>query len=380
MARNTLFRNFYPALALIAGLATASLLLAVPGLAMAQAAETSPGTVVALAPDAPARYTVQRGDTLWDLSARFLQDPWRWPDLWHANPQVKNPDLIYPGDELVLSYVNGQPQLTLQRAAQSAEVVHLSPEMRGSPLRDAIPAIPYEVIAAFMSRPTVVAKEDLKLRPYVVALRDQRLVAAAGGRVFARLVPKVPVGTRYSIVHVGEALRDPDTGNKLGYQGTFAGIGRLEKGGDPATLLITESARETLDGDLLFDEKLDLPLDFIPHAPKKPVHGSIISVVDGVSVIGQYQVVVINRGRLDGLEPGHVLAIHQAGERIRDGGPKQPVTTWTAAFRDGFARGVRLPTEHAGTFLVFKTYPRLSYGLIVQADIPLRVGDTVRNP
>lgn len=378
MARTTLRTLLFTSLAAaaIGGLPLAALAQeATAGTAEAPA----DGIAAQLAPDAPARYTVQAGDTLWDISARFLRTPWRWPDIWRVNPQVKNPHLIYPGDVLVLTYENGRPQVTLERGRPGA-VVRLSPQMRSVPIGDAIPAIPYEVVAAFMSRPSVVSAEDLQQRPYVLKLKDNRLVGAAGGELYARRLGKAALGARYNLVHVGAPLKDPGTGEVLGYEGVFTGIGRVEKTGDPARLLITESARESLDGDLLFAEKLDVPLDFVPHAPKRKLSGRIISVVDGVSVIGQYQVVAINLGKEDGLEPGHVLSIRQSGEKVRDTGPKPAASAWTAAFREGFGRKVRLPEEQAGLFLVFKAYDRLSYGLIVQAAAPLRVGDAVGNP
>lgn len=378
-ATSTKFLGFAGGLAASLALG-AGLGFALPATSLAQdtpaAAEAPASRVVTLAPDAPERYTVLRGDTLWDISARFLRDPWLWPEIWHVNPQVQNPHLIYPGDELVLSFVDGRPRVTVERG----NTVRLSPEMRSTPLDGAIPVIPYEVIAAFMSKPSVIAQEEIKQRPYVVALRDRRLVGAAGGDIYANKLPTVAVGSRYNLVHVGDPLKDPETGDKLGYQGVFTGVGRVERNGKPAKLMITESARETLAGDLLFSENLEVPLDFIPHAPSRKVDGQIISVVDGVSVIGQYQVVVINRGKRDGLEPGHVLAIQQAGEKVKDPGARAPVAAWSAAFRSGFAKHVQLPAEHAGVFLVFKAYDRLSYGLIVQADGPIRTGDMVGNP
>lgn len=364
MARNSLLTTLA-----LAG----SLLAATPAVAQ----EASSAAV--LAPDAPVRHTVQPGDTLWDLAARFLKDPWSWPEIWHVNPQVRNPHLIYPGDVLVLTYENGQPRLTLERGGAGA-VVRLSPQVRSAPLGEAIPAIPYEVVAAFMSRPSVVAAEDLKRRPYVLSLKGGRLVGAAGGELYARRLGKAALGARYGVVRVGSALRDPDTGKVIGYEGVYTGTARVEKTGDPTTLLLTESARESLKGDLLFAEKLDVPLDFVPHAPKRKVQGRIISVVDGVSVIGQYQVVAINRGRDHGLEPGHVLAVRQSAGTVRDTGPKQPLASWTAAFREGSAKRVTLPAEQMGLFMVFKAYDSLSYGLIVQAAGPLRVGDAVGNP
>lgn len=354
-------------------------MLACALLAPLSAAAQEAATPVALAPDAPERYTVQPRDTLWDIAERFLKSPWVWPDLWRANPQVKNPHLIYPGDVLVLVYRDGQPQLILERGGESA-VVRLSPQVRSTPIGEAIPAIPYEVVAAFMSKPSVISAEDLQRRPYVLSLKDGRLVGAAGGELYARRLEKARLGARFNVVHAGAPLRDPDTGKVLGYAGIYTGTARVEKTGDPATLLLTESARESLKGDLLFAEKLDVPLDFVPHAPKRKVKGKLISVVDGVSVIGQYQVVAVNLGKQDGLEAGHVLGVRQSGGTVRDTGAKQPFTAWTAAFREGSAKRVKLPAEQVGLFLVFKAYDNLSYGLIVQAAAPLRVGDAVGNP
>lgn len=373
--------SFAPAAALAHSVAAfaACALLASPPPAHAAGAVPPPSTPAVLSPDAPERYTVQPRDTLWDLAQRFLNTPWVWPDIWHANPQVKNPHLIYPGDVLVITTVNGQPSITLERGDASA-VVRLSPEVRSTPIGDAIPSIPYEVVAAFMSRPSVVSTEDLERRPYVLTLKGGRLVGAAGSEVYARRLGKAALGARYNIVHAGAPLRDPDTGKVIGYEGIYTGSGRIEKTGDPATLLITESARESLKGDLLYAEKLDVPLDFVPHAPKRKVSGRIMSVVDGVSVIGQYQVVAINLGREHGMEPGHVLSIRQSNGVVRDTGPKRPPTAWTAAFREGFAKRLKLPEEQMGLFLVFKAADHLSYGLVVQASGPLRVGDAVGNP
>ena len=355
-------------------------LLGQAGLA-ADTAAPAPGrsTSVPLSPDAPSSYTVQRGDTLWSIASKFLSQPWYWPEIWYLNPDIKNPHRIYPGDTLRLVYdADGKPQIRVERGNE----VRLSPQVRELPLNEAITAIPYELVAAFMSRPSVISKDEYHQLPYIVGIGNQLTGAAVDDPVYARGIANAETGTRFSVVHVGAKLVDPDTHTFLGYEGVYTGRARLDRlpsGHDEfAKLVLTESARETLAGDLLLVEKLDVPLDFIPHSPARPVAGRIISVVDGVTVIGQYHVVVINRGASDGLEPGHVLGIWEAGEQVKDRGPVG--LTGASEFREPFARTVQLPSELAGHFMVFKTFPHLSYGLVVSSSSELHVGDVVKNP
>lgn len=338
------------------------------------AAEPARGAreVPVLVPTPPRSYTVRPGDTLWDISSAFLRDPWLWPEIWHVNPQVENPHLIYPGDVLTLAYgADGVPQVTLERGA----VTRLSPRLRSEPLDAAVTAIPYEIVASFMSKPTVLEKNQIKAAPYVVSTREQHLVAATGNTIYARGDLGADVNTRFNVVHVGDPLRDPDDNDLVGYQGIYTGAARLVESGDLSTLELTESVRETLDGDLLFPGSFDVPLDFIPRAPANQVDGRIISIVNGITIVGQYQVVVINRGSGHGLEPGHVLGIYQTGAKVRD--PKSRGVSRTAG---GFGRGVQLPDWRAGTFMVFKTFDRISYGLIMDSEAPIRVLDQVANP
>ena len=348
-------------------------------LAADQAAQVARQPSVPLAADAPSSYVVQRGDTLWGISAKFLRDPWNWPEIWYLNPEVKNPHLIYPGDTLRLVYgADGRPQLRVERG----DVVRLSPQIRTTPLDQAIPAIPYELVAAFMGKPTVISDEDAKRLPYVVAQFEQRVIAGAGDGFYVRGLGGARPGERFNVVHLGKRLKDPDGGGDLGYEGIYTGSARVERAasgaGDKelAKLVLVESARETLNGDRLLRDKLEVPLDFVPHAPTKPVDGRVISVVNGVNVIGQYHVVVINRGRRHGLEPGHVLSIWQAGDKVKDRGPGGTSNEFTKPF----APSVKLPEERAGTFMVFKAYEQLSYGLIMSATADLHVGDLVRKP
>ncbi|HEV7611970.1 MAG TPA: LysM peptidoglycan-binding domain-containing protein [Steroidobacteraceae bacterium] len=327
----------------------------------------------ALNPNAPDSYVVKRGDTLWGIAKVFLRDPWFWPEIWQVNPQVQNPHLIYPGDTLRLVYIEGRPTIMLQRG----DAARVLPRIRSQPLEGAVTTIPYETVAAFMSKPSVLAKEQIKDAPYVLATRDRHVVMANGDTLYARgFSAPVELGTHYNVVRVGEALRDPDDNRIVGYDGIFTGAGHVTRGGDPTTLIMTESARETEPGDKLFAGGVDVPLDFIPSPPKTKTNGRIMAVSNGVTVIGQYEVVVINRGSADGLAPGNVLAVFQAGEVIRDSANKGFLNEGA---RLG-AKKVRLPDERTGTFMVFKTFDHLSYGLIMEATDVIRVADLVENP
>jgi len=334
----------------------------------------APRRGIPLAENAPDSYVVKRGDTLWGIAKVFLRDPWYWPEIWQVNPQVQNPHLIYPGDTMRLVYIHGRPTIVLQRG----DAARVLPRIRSEPLEAAVTTIPYATVAAFMSKPSVLAREQIKVAPYVLATRDMHVAMADGDTLYARgFSGPVEVGTHYNVVRVGDALRDPDDGNRiLGYDGIFTGAGHITRIGDPATLIMTESARETEAGDKLFAGGVDVPLDFIPSAPKVKTDGRIISVSNGVTVIGQYEVVVINRGAVDGLAPGNVLAVFQAGNVVRDNANK--------GFLNGMSRlgaaKVQLPDERTGTFMVFKTFEHLSYGLIMEATDVIRVADRVQNP
>jgi hypothetical protein len=345
------------ALVLLCGLA-----LPIGGTAAAQGIDRS---VIPLAPDAPERYVVQPGDTLWDISARFLRDPWYWPEIWYVNPQVENPHLIYPGDELALTWVDGKPRLVLERAG----VTRLSPRVRERPLSEAIRAIPWNVVEAFMSRPTVLAKEQVKGAPYVVTGRDQRLISATGDDVYVRRLPSsAPMEASYRLYRVGAELKDPDDGDVLGYDGIYTGLGQYTRAGDPATMRLTAAARETQPGDIALPDVVDLNLDFIPRAPEGTVDGRIISIADQRDVAGQYLVVVINRGTRHGLKPGNVLSIWKQAAEVDDD---------TA---HAVSRKVQLPENMIGRFMVFKSWERLSYGLVLESQREIAVGDSVRNP
>ncbi len=324
------------------------------------------GASSVLNPRHPESYVVQPGDTLWDIAGLFLRDPWFWPEIWQINPQVGNPHLIFPGDVLTLVYLDdGRPALQLERAG---DVERLSPRVRAFPLEEAIPTIPFETIRAFLSRPSILTREQIRDLPYVLTPRDS-LMGAAGQDVYVR-GDTGDVNTVYNLVHLGDPLIDPDDNALIGYEGIYVGQGRIRRTGDPATLFVTDSTRETLSGDFLLDEESITPMTFFPRSPEQEIEGRIISVVDGVSLIGQYQVVVLNRGERHGLEAGHVLRAYRSGEVVRDQVGRRGLS----------GQNVRLPDEPAGTMMVFRTFDRVSYALIMEATSEIRVLDPVRNP
>jgi hypothetical protein len=316
---------------------------------------------VPLAQGHPNEYVVQVGDTLWDIAGTFLKDPWFWPEIWYVNPDIENPHLIYPGDVLGLVYIDGQQRITNVRGS----AYRLSPQARVTPLSETINSIPYESVAAFLSTGLILEKEEADALPYIVDIRGEHLVAAAGNEVYVRGLSADMPGTRLNIVHIGDPLTDPDDNRMIGYQGLLVGEGRLSRGGDPATVALTDTVREALKGDRLIPDTVDVPLNFFPQSPSNEIEGRIISVVNGVTQIGQYQVVVINRGTNNGLSVGDVLSVFQTGEVVSD------------RVKGGT---VKLPDEKSGTVMVFKTYDRISYGLVMEATQALHVLDTVRNP
>ena len=316
---------------------------------------------VPLAEGHPNEYVVQEGDTLWDIANTFLKDPWYWPEIWYVNPQVENPHLIYPGDTLGLVYIDGQPRVTNVRAA----TYRMSPQARVTPLEQAVTSIPYEAVSAFLTTGVVLERGQADALPYIVGTRGDHLMASAGNEIYVRDLASDMPGTRYSVVHIGEPLIDPDDNRLVGYQGIWVGEGTLRRGGDPATVRLTDSTQEAINGDRLLAENVDVPLNFFPKAPSTTIDGRIISVVNGVTQIGQYQVVVLNRGARHGLSVGDVLSVFQTGEEVPD------------RIRGG---SVRLPDEEAGTVMVFKVYDGIGYGLVMEATTAIHLHDAVRNP
>lgn len=348
--------------------------------ARAEDAAAARSMSVPLAPDAPQRYVVKKGDTLWDIAGVFLKDPWYWPEIWYVNPAIANPHLIYPGDELYLTYVDGQPRITLGQAGAT----RLSPEVRSQPLASAIRAIPYDLLMKFVGRPQVLDKSDVRNRPYVVGIRDRHLVGSDHNELYAEKLRDAAPGSRYTIVHIGDELRDPDDGDLLGYIGHYAGTAETieaakGKGRDAlAHLAVVETGREILQGDKLFPALVDIGDDFVISAPSNQnLDGQVIAILNGVYVAGKYQVLAINRGKRNGLAPGNAVAIFERGELVRDRYERGSLG-WRS-YSTNYHK-VQLPKERSGTLLLFRVYDRMSYGLVVDSTHVLRKGDFIKHP
>jgi hypothetical protein len=359
-----------------------------PRSAIAQVSGTSMS--VPLAADAPQQYVVKRGDTLWDIAGVFLRDPWYWPEIWYVNPEIQNPHLIYPGDVLNLVYVDGKPRITVG----SAGAVRLSPQVRTSPLDDAIRAIPYDLLMDFVGRPTLIDQSQVKRVPYIVGVRDHHIVGTTENEVYAAGLGEPPAGARFTIVNIGDELVDPDDGDRLGYIGHWAGTGEViqstgavvpgstsifnMKREKPLThLRVLETGREIMQGDKVFPAKVDFGDDFVPSLPgKADILGQVIAVVDGVYVAGRYQVLAINRGKDHGLAPGNALGVFYRGENVRDRFDRGNAwMNYTANYNN-----VRLPDERSATLMLFQVFDRMSYGLVMESSQVIRRGDFVASP
>ncbi|HYL01142.1 MAG TPA: LysM domain-containing protein [Steroidobacteraceae bacterium] len=352
-----------------------------PAPAPAAAPASVPANIVN--PSAPKSYVVKKGDTLWSIASMFLKDPWLWPEVWIINPRVPNPHLIYPGDTLELAYGGkGSPQITVVEAgAARLDSVKLDPRLRSSALDQAIPTIPYSAIQAFLAHPRLLTRDQIRTAPYVLAFRDTHQVGGSGIEVYVANL-SAEQNSRYAVMRVGDELRDPDDNALLGYEGVYTATALVERAGNPAKALLTESALETVAGDRLVTANDEAsPVNFTLRAPSSDVHGRIIAVVGGTDLIGQFEVVAINRGKSHGLVAGNVLAVDSAGDTVRDlyrGG--RSISTMGAGIGSSFAPKVKLPDERIGTALVFRVYDRMSYALILGASDTIHVRDVVRNP
>jgi hypothetical protein len=342
-------------------------------------------------PTHPDQYTVVKNDTLWDISGRFLQHPWQWPQLWNQNKQIKDPDLIYPGDTIYFSMVNGKPQLSISRNPQQALLAttcilkeedfkngrkdfaldkngKLTPCIRESEIVKPIKLIPYHQIAKYLSSPKVVGENDLNQNPYVVAMADEHIVAGTGDKLYVRAIYQAP-SSEFVVYRAGDTFIDADTKEVLGYEARYIAEAILQQAGDPATFVVKQSDSEIRIGDRVMPRVEDsISLNYFARPPEQPIKGSIISVMNGVSQIGIYNVVVIDKGSRDGLLAGHELNIYENGGISRD-----PYSTVKSAT-------VKLPDELAGMLMVFRTFDRVSYALVMEAQKPLHLLDRVQTP
>lgn len=358
--------------------------------------------VIQLRENHPDSYVVVKGDTLWDISARFLKDPWLWPQVWKMNrEQIKNPHLIYPGDVVALDLSSGSPQLRLMRGT-----VKLEPGVRTESLaQQAVPTISPSVIGPFLSQPLVVGLEELEQAPKVVGAEDGRLLLAPGMQVYVSKIADGE-GTSWQVFRPGKDLVDPDTGEVLGTETIYLGDARTKKYGEPATVQITRFKQDITENDRLIPPEDGIVSNFVPHAPQDEIIGRIVSTYDGPDSVGRNSIVAINRGAADGVEVGHVLAIYREGkpfeptpkqtvqregyfnfDRNEDGSLKRDeegkVQVRLGTRRaDGQAEApeLKLPDERIGLLMVFRTFERVSYALVMESERSIHIPDIVATP
>ena len=370
-----------------------------PGPLFAQA----PSAPLTIKPDAPDRYTVVPGDTLWGISQRYTDSPWRWPELWNLNrEQIRNPHLIYPGYVIVLDRERGQltigtgterapgttpppdtgaaptsptPTTPTPPAAVSAPAgtVKIGPRIRAESLaRQEIPSIPPSAIEPFLSRPLVIEPDGLEKGPTIIATQSDRVMLATGNAAYVRGIGKSKDDTWY-VYRKGNPLVDPDTNQTLAYEAVYLGTAQVTRQGEPATVTLTDTVLEVGAGDKLVAAGRPQPVNYAPRAPNSQIKGRVIAIYGGVGKVGEagpQQVISINRGKANGVEVGHVLALYNFGGTVRD---------TSKGANDPGAR-IQLPDERAGLAFVFRVFDRVSYALIMQASKPVAPLDVVQTP
>lgn len=325
-----------------------------------------PTQPLVLADGAPDRYTVVRGDTLWGLSAKYLKDPYRWPALWKMNAQeIKNPHWIYPGQVLVLDRSGSEPRLSF--ATDKTE--KLSPREYIEPANKAIPSIPPQDIEPFLSQPLVVDQAGMAGALHVVGLQDNHVIAGAGDMIYTTPAANSATNTTttWQVFRAGKPLIDPETKETLGFEALYVGTARMMAQGEVTSFRLVTTKEEVLAGDLLLPAPRVDVVSYIPHAPQQAIKARVLSIYGGVQYGGPQAVVVLNRGKKDGLEAGHVLAIDTAGITVDD------------RFQ-GEKKSYTLPNARNGLVFVFRVFDRVAYALVMSAQSPVIVGDAAHTP
>jgi len=352
----------------------------------------------------PERHVVVKGDTLWGISSKFLKDPWLWPKVWKLNrSQIKNPHLIYPGDVVFLDYSSGKPELKLLR-----ETITLQPGTVEEPLqKSAVPTIPLNVIAPFLSQPLVIEQDQLANSPRIVAGQDNRVVLSTGTKIYINKIEEED-GLNWFVYRPGQTLTDPDSKENLGVEATYLGDAKMTRYGEPASAVVTKAKEEIFVKDRLVPAGDEAVTNFVPHAPDADIRGRIIKIYGGLAEAGPESIVAISRGSADGVEIGHVLAINRYGRVIKDPEPSKESATEKSKLKelnfdvssdadgkpivnfekkteknDGLALEpgmIKLPDERVGLLMIFRVFDRVSYGLIMQASEPINNKDAVQTP
>ena len=332
--------------------------------------------------NAPERYTVRKGDTLWDIANRYLKDAWRWPEIWQANQKIRNPHLIFPGDNLLLCHIQDKAIVAVDEGGGCDEVIanftntasaggdsgqgKLSPEIRYEELSVAIPAIPLQTIRAYLSDSRVMGAEEFAQAPYVVSGESKRVITGQGDKVYIRGTD-IPLGESFGLYRKGLRYDDPDTKEFLGFEAEDIGSGTITAvEGDIATLEVSRTTQEVRIEDRLFaNEARAVTPIFYPSNPENVKSGRIVRIMSSLGNGGLNSVIVLNRGERDGVKQGHTFALYQRGGLMRD------------RVKDGL---VRLPSERAGLAMVFRTFNKVSYAIILRASTMISVGDEIRPP
>lgn len=321
--------------------------------------------ILSLSANSPETYVVIEGDTLWDISATFLEEPWRWPEIWQQNPNVEDPDLIYPGDVLSLIYVDGRPRIVMERG--SRQVVRLSPQVRESALLSPIPVIPRAAIDGFLAKNRIVEIEAFEHSPYILSSVNGNLLMGAGHEAYVK-GDWLDGVDQYEVFRLGVAYIDNDTRELLGQEAINLGALRIvsnEDGGVKKALILS-SKEEIKAGDRLLPKQTDtIDSRFFPTTPQRAMSGEIIGLLDNKSKAAQFESVIFDIGEMAGLRVGDILTIQKSAPPVRD-----PITN----------RWVELPASETGVVLTYKTFANLSYGVILSLKQPSAVGDTLSSP
>jgi len=340
--------------------------------------------------NAPDRYVVVPGDTLWSIAARFLKDPWRWPEMWKLNrEEVKNPHLIYPGDVIVLDRSGERPELSITMG----DTLKLLPRVRAEDTsRQAIPSIPPRVIEPFLTRPLVIEPDGLDNAPRIIAAQADRVLLGSGDVAYVSGIPDAKPDSLWQIYRQGKPLIDPESQKTLGYEAVFLGDSKVTKAGDPATIQIFGAQQEIGKGDRLVAAGPLVLKNYAPHAPSTLIQGYIIATRGGLGETGPQNVITLNKGKNDGLEPGHVLALSRLGRTVDENVTRKNVTNTKDAPWYGLTLSkifrrlapnketIKLPDERYGLAFVFRTFDRVSYALVMSANRPVQVDDVVTTP
>lgn len=341
--------------------------------ALAQAVEANAaagrqsGNVLQLAENAPDQHVVVRGDTLWGIAGLFLKDPWRWPEIWHLNTeQIKNPHWIYPGQVVWLDRSGERPQLRLGTPLEPAEgSSKLEPQVRSSDNSQAIASIPQHIIEPFLAQPLIVEADRLEHAPRIIATQEDRVVVGAGDLAYATGVNiQLPL---WLVYRPGKALMDPEDGRLLGYEAFHLGSARLLREGEPATLEITRSVQEIGRDDRLVPAPRPEIINYVPHAPARPIDARIVSVYGALAEAAAHSIITLSRGAKEGVEVGHVLALSRSGALVK-------------SRYQGKVETHQLPDEHYGLAFVFRVFDHVSYALVMHVSRPVIVGDRAANP